>query len=74
MVAELVLEDISVDYRSPGVNEPLQFKIEECTGAMNAGKPFTLALKEPAERTIQDDHRDRFAERTPGGKQITDGN
>jgi len=45
VVADLVLEDISVDYRNPGLKEPLQFKIEECKGAMAPGKPFTLALK-----------------------------
>ncbi|MCP3894256.1 MAG: hypothetical protein GY706_06470, partial [Bacteroides sp.] len=25
--------------------KPVQFKIEECTGAMNVGKPFTLSMK-----------------------------
>ena len=45
VLAKLVLEDISVDYRSPGMAEPVQFKIEECTGAMLPGKPFVLSLK-----------------------------
>jgi uncharacterized protein involved in outer membrane biogenesis len=45
VLADLVLENISVDYRRPGMKEPLQFKIEECKGAMTPGKPFTLTLK-----------------------------
>jgi len=45
VLAELVLEDISVDYRRPGLTEPLQFKIEECTGTMLPGKPFVLSVK-----------------------------
>jgi len=58
VLADLVLENISVDYRSPGMKEPLQFKIEECKGAMAPGKPFTLAvkgmlLKEPYNTTVE---------------------
>ncbi|OEU48183.1 MAG: hypothetical protein BA861_01125 [Desulfobacterales bacterium S3730MH5] len=45
VLAKLVLEGISVDYRRPGMAEPVQFKIEECTGAMMPGKPFTLSIK-----------------------------
>ena len=45
VLAELVLEDIAVDYRRPGLTEPLQFKIEECTGTMLPGKPFNLSMK-----------------------------
>ena len=45
VVADLVLEDIAVDYRNPALKEPLQFKIAECKGSMAPGKPFTLALK-----------------------------
>jgi uncharacterized protein involved in outer membrane biogenesis len=45
VLTKLVLEDISVDYRRPGLPEPLQFKIEECTGTMLPGKPFNLSIK-----------------------------
>jgi len=45
VLAKLLMEDISVDYRRPGMAHPYQFKIEECRGAMRAGKPFTLAIK-----------------------------
>jgi uncharacterized protein involved in outer membrane biogenesis len=45
VLTDVVLEDISVDYRRPGVIKPIQFKIEECTGAMRVGKPLTLAMK-----------------------------
>ena len=58
VLAKLVLVDISVEYRGPGMAEPVQFKIEECTGAMHAGKPFTLSmkgrlLKEPYTTTVE---------------------
>ena len=45
VLTKLVLEDISVDYRRPGLPEPLQFKIDECTGTMLPGKPFNLSIK-----------------------------
>ena len=45
VLTKLVLEDISVEYRRPGLSEPLQFKIEECTGTMLPGKPFNLSMK-----------------------------
>ena len=45
VLTELVLTDISVGYRRPGLAEPLQFKIEECTGTMLPGKPFILSMK-----------------------------
>ncbi|MFC1825574.1 AsmA family protein [Thermodesulfobacteriota bacterium] len=45
VLAKLLLEDISVEYRRPGMAKPHQFKIEECKGAMHAGKPFTLSIK-----------------------------
>ena len=45
VLAKLVLEDISVVYRRPGLAEPLQFKIEECTGTMLPGRPFILSMK-----------------------------
>lgn len=45
VLADLILEDISVDYRSPGMKESLQFKIEECKGSMIPGKPFALDIK-----------------------------
>ncbi len=58
VLTELVLTDISVDYRRPGWAEPLQFKIEECTGTMLPGKPFILSMKgkllqEPYVTTIE---------------------
>ena len=58
VLAKLVLEDIAVDYRRPGMAEPLQFKIEECTGTMLPGKPFMLSmkgklLKEPYVTTVE---------------------
>jgi len=58
VLAKLVLEDISVDYRSPGQTEPLQFKIDECTGDMLPGRPFILSMKgglvgEPYVTTIE---------------------
>jgi len=45
VLAKLVLEDILVDYRRPGLAEPLQFKIDECTGDMLPGRPFILSMK-----------------------------
>ena len=45
VLAKLVLEDIAVDYSRPGLAEPLQFKIDECTGTMLPGKPFILSMK-----------------------------
>ncbi|MDJ0817557.1 MAG: AsmA family protein [Desulfobacterales bacterium] len=45
VVADLLLEDISVDYRSADVKDPLQLKINECKGTMTAGKPLTLDIK-----------------------------
>jgi uncharacterized protein involved in outer membrane biogenesis len=45
VLADLILEDISVDYRSPGMKESVQFKIEECKGFMTPGKPFALTIK-----------------------------
>ncbi len=45
VLAKLVLTDVAVDYRRPGMAEPLQFKIEECTGRMLPGKPFMLSMK-----------------------------
>ncbi len=45
VLAELVLKDIAVDYRRPDLAEPLQFRIEECTGTMLPGKPFNLSMK-----------------------------
>jgi uncharacterized protein involved in outer membrane biogenesis len=58
VLADLILEDISVDYRNPGLQEPLQFKIEECKGSMIPGKPFVLTLKgmllkEPYTTTVE---------------------
>ena len=58
VLAKLVLEDILVDYRSPGQAEPLQFKIDECTGDMLPGRPFILSMKgklvgEPYVTTIE---------------------
>jgi uncharacterized protein involved in outer membrane biogenesis len=58
VLTELVLTDISVDYRRPGRAEPLHFKIEECTGTMLPGKPFILSMKgklleEPYVTTIE---------------------
>jgi uncharacterized protein involved in outer membrane biogenesis len=45
VLEELTLEDISVSYRNFSMEEPLDFHIEECTGAALAGKPFTLSIK-----------------------------
>jgi uncharacterized protein involved in outer membrane biogenesis len=45
VLADLILKNISVNYRNPGMKESLQFKIEECKGSMNPGQPFTLDIK-----------------------------
>ena len=45
VLTRLVLEDISVDFRRPEMDEPLQFKIEECTGTMLPGKPLVLSCR-----------------------------
>jgi len=45
VLEKLVLEDISVDYRRPGMTEPFPFKIQECNGAMLPGEPITLSMK-----------------------------
>jgi uncharacterized protein involved in outer membrane biogenesis len=44
VLTKLDLEDISVDYRRPGLPEPLLFKIDKCTGTMLPGQPFILAM------------------------------
>jgi uncharacterized protein involved in outer membrane biogenesis len=58
VLADLILEDISVDYRRPGMKQSAQFRIEECTGSMTPGKPFALTikgmlLKEPYTTTVE---------------------
>jgi len=58
VLAKVVLEDIAVDYHRPGMEEPLQFKINNCTGTMLPGKPFSLSmtgklLAEPYETEIE---------------------
>lgn len=45
VLAELMLEDITVSYRSPDVSEPLQFKLDNCSGRMVPGQPFTLSMR-----------------------------
>ena len=45
VLTRLVLEDISVDFRRPEMDEHLQFKIEECTGTMLPGKPMVLSMQ-----------------------------
>ena len=45
VLAKLDLVDIAVDYHRPGMAEPMQFKIDECTGTMLPGKPFILSMK-----------------------------
>ena len=45
VLTELVLTDITVDYRRPDLAETFQFEIEECTGTMLPGKPFNLKMK-----------------------------
>ena len=45
VLAKLDLADIAVDYHRPGMAEPMQFKIDECTGTMLPGKPFILSMK-----------------------------
>ena len=58
VLEKLVLEDISVDYRRPGMTEPLQFKIEKCNKVKTPGKHATLSmsgmlLKEPYTATVE---------------------
>ena len=58
VLEKLLLEDISVDFRRPGMTEPLQFKIEECKGVKIPGKHTTLSmrgmlLKEPYTATVE---------------------
>ena len=45
VIETLILEDISVRYTNSGMAEPLEFRIDECTGEALAGKPFALAMK-----------------------------
>ena len=45
VLTKLVIEDIAVNYHRPGMVEPMQFKIDECTGTMLPGKPFILSMK-----------------------------
>lgn len=45
VLAKLELQDIAVDYRRPGMAEPVQFKIDECAGTMLPGRPFVLSMK-----------------------------
>jgi len=45
VIEKLILDDISVQYRGSSMAEPLEFRIDECTGAALPGKPFALAMK-----------------------------
>jgi len=45
VIEKLILEDISVRYRDSSMAEPLEFRINDCTGAALAGKPFAFAMK-----------------------------
>ncbi len=45
VLTRLVLEDISVDFRRPGMTESLQLKIAECSGTMLPGKPLVLSMQ-----------------------------
>ncbi len=45
VVKRLTLQDMRVSYQDRSMAEPLEFKIDECTGAALAGKPFTLSMK-----------------------------
>jgi len=45
VIEKLSLEDVSVQYRDSSMAEPLEFRIDECTGAALAGRPFALAMK-----------------------------
>jgi AsmA family protein len=52
VLARLILEDISVEYRRPGSEKLTQLRVEKCNGSMIPGEPFTLTmngvfLKEP---------------------------
>jgi uncharacterized protein involved in outer membrane biogenesis len=58
VVKKLSLKDISVSYQDPSMAEPLEFKIDECSGAALAGKPFALSmsgilLKQPFTTTVE---------------------
>ncbi len=44
-VRDLVLNSIVVNYTNPKREDPLQFKLEECTGKMIPGKPMELRAK-----------------------------
>ena len=45
VIEKLILEDISVQYRDSNMAEPLEFRIDDCTGSALPGKPFALAMK-----------------------------
>ena len=58
VIEKLILEDISVQYRDSSMAEPLEFRIDECSGAALAGRPFALAMKgtllqEPFSTTVK---------------------
>ena len=45
VVKKIDLRDISVSYRRADSSDPLEFKIDVCTGSALVGKPFHLDLK-----------------------------
>lgn len=58
VLKKLSFEDISVSYQNASMNEPTEFKIDQCTGAALVGKPFTLAMRgtllnEPFTTTVE---------------------
>jgi uncharacterized protein involved in outer membrane biogenesis len=58
VIEKLMLADISVRYRNSSMVEPLEFRIDDCTGAALAGKPFAFDMKgtlleQPFSTTIQ---------------------
>lgn len=45
ILAKIALDDISVDYRHPGMTEPIHLKIDECNGAVLPGKPISFSMR-----------------------------
>ena len=44
VLEKLSIEDIAVSYERPGLQAPLEIRIDQCEGAALVGEPFTLSI------------------------------
>jgi uncharacterized protein involved in outer membrane biogenesis len=45
VLEKLSIEDIAVSYERPGLEAPLEIRIDQCVGAALVGEPFTLSIQ-----------------------------